>query len=233
MNDRKIEIKRNIIEKFLMRVKDLFKENKRLVIYSFISAIAVLVLLISGIVYIQNREQKEIKELETIIEKYYSDEGNLEKNLNKTIDDLNILIKSSLWGYVNRNGYYIIAGIYISQNKDNEGKEYLFKFVNKSPSSYFAPLALHRAGIICEKLNDVTGALQIFNRLEKEYKDCIISDEIYFDLGRMYYKKGDLIKAKEYYNKVIKDYPISIFNSKAKKRLLLLGYHKGNVTGLK
>jgi len=45
-------------------------------------------------------------------------------------------------------------------------------------------------------LNDLNGAFQIFNRLEKEYKDSVISDEIYYDLGRMYQIKGDLFKAK-------------------------------------
>jgi TolA-binding protein len=233
MNDRTIEINRNIIEKFLMRVKHLVKDNKKLVINSSISIILLLVILITGVVYVKSREQREVKELEKIIDKYYSDEENLGKNLNKTVDDLNSLIKSSFWGYVNKNGYYIIAGIYLSQNKYIEGKEYLLKFVNKSPTSYFAPLALHRAGITCEKLNDITGAFQIYNRLEKEYKDCVISDEIYFDLGRMYHKKGDSFKAKEYFNKVIKDYPISMFASKAKKRLLLLGYHKDIVANTK
>jgi len=233
MNDRKIEIKRNIIEKSIMKAKDFYKENKKIIIYSFISIISILALLITSVVYLNTREQKEVKKLETIIERYYSDDGNREKNLNKTIDELNSLIKSSIWGYVDKNGYYIAAGIYLSQNKYNEGREYLLKFVNKSPSSFFAPLALHRAGIICEKLNDLNGAFQIFNRLEKEYNGCIIADEIYYDLGRMYHKKGDLIKAKEYYNKVIKDYPISIFNTKAKKRLLLLGYYKETAAGRK
>ncbi|MBN2403774.1 MAG: tetratricopeptide repeat protein [Spirochaetes bacterium] len=233
MNDRKIEIKRNIIEQFLMKVKDLYRWNKKLVIYSLVLIIAVSALLITGVVYIKSREQNEIKTLETIINKYYSDKANLEKNINKTIDDLNELIKSSFYGYVNKNGYYIIAGLYLSQNKYNEGKEYLMKFADKSPSSFFAPLALHRAGIICEKLNDITGAFQIYNRLEKEYKECIISDEIYYNLGRMYHKKGDKFKAEEYYNKVIKEYPVSIFSSKAKKRLLLLGYHKESVADIK
>ena len=230
MNDRKIEIHRNIIENFLMRVKDFFKGNKKLVIYSLGSILVVIVLLISGIVYINEKEQKEINRLETIINGYYSDEANLEQNLNKTVEELNTLIKSSWRGYVNENGYYIVAGIYLSQNKNKEGKEYLLKFVDESSSSFFAPLALHRAGVICEKLNDFAEAFKIYSRLEKEYDENLFSDEIFYDLGRMYHRNGETLKAKEYYNKVIKEYPISIFSSKAKKRLLLLGYHKETVS---
>ena len=223
MIGRNIEINRNIIEKFLMKVKDYFRKNIRLVIYSAISIIVFLTIIISGIVYFNHREKNEIKELEIILEKYYSSESDKEKNIQKTINDINNLINSSLWGYVNKNGYYIIAGLYFSVNKHNEGKDYLLKFVNKSPSSFFAPLALHRAGIECEKLNNINEALQLYQRLESEYDGCVISDEIYYDLGRIYHVKGNILKAKEYYNKVILQFPISMYASKAKKRLLLLG----------
>ncbi len=225
MNDRKIEISRNIIENFLMRLKDIFRNNQKVIIYSSVSIVIMLALILSGVVYIHNKEQREIRELETIIDRYYSD-GEKNRNLKRTIDELNSLIKSSLWGYVKENGYYLIAGLFLSENKYNEGREYLLKFVDESPSSFFAPLALHRAGVICEKLNDINGTFRILGRLEKEYKECIIADEIYYDIGRMNHKKGDFLKAKEYYNRVIKDYPMSIFNSKAKKRLFLLGYNR-------
>ncbi len=225
MIDRKIEIKRNIIEKFLIIVKNYFRQNKKLVLSSFISIFVLLALVISVIVFVNNKEKNELMRLEMILERYYSNTQEKEKNFQKSIDDLNVLINSSIFGYVNKNGYYIMAGLYLSMNKYNKGKEYLLKFADKSPSSFFAPLALHRAGIASEKLNDINGAFQIFQRLEKEYSNSIISDEIYYDLGRIYQLKGDRFKAREYYNKVILEHPVSIFASKAKKRLLLLGYN--------
>jgi TolA-binding protein len=229
MIDRKIEIHRNIIERFLMAVKKLVKENKKNVIILSTLVLILLVIIVSGIAYIHNREKNEIVKMETILENYYSKEKDKETNFNKTIDELNYLVDSSFSGYVNSFGYYIIAGLYLSQKKYSEGKDYLLKFVDKSHSSSFAPLALHQAAIACEKLNDVNGALIIFQRIEKEYKNSLISDEMSYDIGRMYQIKEDMFKAREYYNKVISESPVSIYASKAKKRLLLLGYNKGEV----
>ncbi len=226
MSTRKIEIERNLIERFLMGVKDRYKSNKKPLIYSFISILIVVALIISGVVYYRNREKVELEQFEKILDRYSTSDQNDLKNIQKTINDLNALIDSSLWGYVNENGYYVVAGLYLSINNQKEGKKYLLKFVDKSPSSFFAPLALHRAGIASEELGDINDAFRIYQRLEKEYQNSIIADEIFYDLGRINQVKGNLLKAKEYYNKVISEYPISVFASKAKKRLLLLGYHK-------
>ncbi|MFH0975489.1 MAG: tetratricopeptide repeat protein [Spirochaetota bacterium] len=233
MIERKIEIKRNLIETFLMRMKDVFIKNKKTIIYSFISIIIILILIVSGTMYIKSREKNDIKELELIIDKYYSIETNKEKNIQKTIDEINNLVNKSIWGYVNDNGYYIIAGLYFSANNYNEGKNYFLKFVDKSPSSFFAPLALQRAGIAYEKLKDNNKAIEVYQRLENDYKGCSVSDEIYYNLGRMYHSKGNMSKAREYYQKVISDYPASLFASKAKKRILLLSYQSKQANNLK
>ncbi|MBN2039485.1 MAG: tetratricopeptide repeat protein [Spirochaetes bacterium] len=225
MNTRKIEIERNVIERFLMRVKDLVRNKKRPLIYSSIIFVILAVLIISGIVYYHSRENRELIQFEKILDDYYSETGEKVRDLNRTLDELNKIIESSMWGYVNENGYYIVAGLYFNADKHNEGKEYLLKFVENSPSSFFAPLALHRAGIVSEKLNDIDGALKIYKKLETEYNDSVIADEIYYDLGRIYHLQGDVFKAKEYFNKVISDFPVSMFAVKAKKRLLLLGFN--------
>jgi TolA-binding protein len=228
MIDRKIEINRNIIERFLMRVKNIVKANKKSILISLITILVALVLVISAVVITSNRERNEMNKFEKIVENYYSSDKEKEKLFQKTIDDLNALVDSSYTGYVNNYGYYVIAGLYLSSNKYSEGKTYLLKFVDKSPSNFFAPLALHRAGIACEKLNDINGAFTIFQRLEKDYKDSVLSDEMNYDLGRMYQTKGDILKAREYYNKVITESPVSAFAEKAKKRILLLGYNNDN-----
>jgi len=223
MDDRTIEINRNIIERFLMKVKNILRHNFRVFIYSLISVFILLALLISVVVYINNREKKELEAFEKVIDSYYAQTEGREKNIQKTVDDLNKIIASSLWGYVKKTGNYVLGGLYLSANNYSEGKNYLLKFADKSASSFFAPFALLRAGLASEKLNDIDGALKIYERLEKEYKDSTIADEIYFDLGRVYQIKGNSVKAKEYYNKVIMEYPVSLFASEAKKRLILAG----------
>ncbi len=107
-----------------------------------------------------------------------------------------------------------------------EAKEYLLKYIEASPSSFFAPFALHRAAIIDEQIGKQDEAFKIYQRLERDYEGAVITDEVYYDLGRVYQTKGEYLKAREYYNKVVSSFPRSIFANKAKNRLLLLGYLK-------
>ncbi len=228
MQKREIEINRNIIERFLMIVRNLIKENKKKVLISLISVIIISSLIIAGFVFYEKKENMDLAEFEQILNNYRASNNNKKdksvEELHKTIDDLNRVIDSSLWGYVNEKGYYIIANIYLSLNMHKEAKEYLLKFVDRSPSSFFASLALHRAGIACEQLEKYDEAFKIYQRLERDYEESVIADEIYYDLGRIYQIKGEIFKAREYYNKVISLHPRSVFASKAKKRLLLIGY---------
>ena len=228
MELRNVEIKRNFIERTLMSIKDYVRNNKKVVIYSTFSVLTIIIIVVSGIIYYQTEEQNELAELEQILYEYKvnneSKEGDESKSLKKTIDRLKNLINSSYWGFVNNNGYYIIADLYQSENMVREANEYFLKFVKESPKSFFAPLALKQAGILYENIGEYDEAFKIYKRVEKEYRDSIILDEIYYNIGRLYQNKGRLLKAREYYNKLIIQYPQSIFIEKAKNRMFLLGY---------
>jgi TolA-binding protein len=59
--------------------------------------------------------------------------------------------------------------------------------------------------------------------MEKEYAESALADQIQYDLGRMYQKKGDVFKSREHFNRVVFTYPQSLFARKAKERLFMLG----------
>jgi tetratricopeptide (TPR) repeat protein len=233
MLGRDIEIKRNIIERFLMMVRDFILKFRKEVLISLVSIIAVTALLIAGIILYEKKVEWVLAEFEQILNKY--NEVKIEnkeekiKELKKTAKLLNDVIDSSYWGYINVNGYYIIANLYVAIDMFTEANEYLLKFAVQSPKSFFAPLALNRAAIINEQMGKQDEALKIYLQIEKDYEDCIIIDEIYYNLGRIFQIKGEKVKAREYYNKIATLFPRSIFVEKAKKRLLMLGYQWNNV----
>ncbi|MDY6932649.1 MAG: tetratricopeptide repeat protein [Spirochaetota bacterium] len=227
-----IQINRNIIERSLMIIKEYIKRNKKIILYTLSIGVLIVIIIITGVVYYRSEENREIVEFEKIIEEYrnsYSNEKSIDESIEiqrfqETIDKLKKLIDSSYWGYVNENGYYVIADLYESQKMFRDAKEYFLKFVEESPSSFFAPFALRKAGNVCEHLGELEEAFQIYQRLEREYSNSMIADGIYFDMGRIYQKKGNTIKAREYYNRLISQYPFSLFTNKAKNRLFLLEY---------
>ncbi len=234
MLGREIEINRNIIERFLMRVRDFIIKFKKEVLISLVAVVSLAAFLIAGMIFYEKKTQWDLADFEKVLNKYnelkVDDKEQKNKELDKTVRALNGVIDSSYWGYVNQNGYYIIAGLYASMDMQTETRDYLLKFAGKTPGSFFTPMALNRAAIIYEQQGKQDEAFKIFQNLEKDYDDCLIIDEIYYNLGRIYQSRGEKVKAREYYNKIIASYPRSLFAEKSKKRLLMLGYTKDGIS---
>ncbi len=228
MAKREIKIQRNVIENSLMYLKNLIKKNKKAFIYVVISVILVVLLLIAGFIIYDKKESRDLAAFEKILESYKkksgSDTETRQRNLKETVKELNRLIDSSYWGFVNKNGYYVIGNLFYEEKMYEDAKKYSLRFVDKSPSSFFAPLALQQAARSSEMIGDLDGAFNLYKRLESEYGDSEIVDHIYYDLGRIYGKRGDKFKAREYYNKLIISYPKSMLAERARKNLYLLGY---------
>src|SRR4030042_4007425 len=63
---KKIEIERNVIEQFLMNVKDLAKKNRKWVVYASIGLVAVTVLIIAAVVaadFVSTRDEMRFEKI--------------------------------------------------------------------------------------------------------------------------------------------------------------------------
>ena len=223
----KIEINRNIIERSLMVVKSFYKKNKRALIYTTVAVLGVIILIIGGVIYYQSEAKRELVEFDKIMDEYNklneSDGKDRIKRLQDVIGRMRKLVDESHWGYVSKNGYYIIAAQYQMLNMNKEANECFLKFADMQSNSFFSPLALRQVAVIYENMGNFDEALKIYLRMQKEYIDSEVADGICYDLGRVYHKGGDIPNARKYYNKLISLYPASMFAQKAKNRLFLLG----------
>ncbi len=227
MEKRDIEIRRNIIEKALMAVKDYARKNYRVVLYASVGLLVAFLLVIGAVLYYDKRATDELVKFEQILDVYrksFSGEpAERIKSLDKTAGELDILVGRSWWGYVHNNGYYVIGGLYYNERRYPEAKKYYLKSVERNSRSFFSPLALQQAARSSEYMGDYKDALKLYTRMEKEYAGSVVGDQIYYDLGCIYEHEGDIFKARENLNKVITSYPRSPFAQKAKEKLFLLG----------
>jgi TolA-binding protein len=244
---RQIEIERNLIEQMLLKTRDFLMVNRKIVLYSFIAVLFISAGVIAAVVFVGNINEKNLKEFEKITEsyrEYTTEEEKLESQDPKTavkdeaaekahkekikgiISDLKKFIDSSSFGYAHNMAYYVLGNIYFSEKMYKEAHAALEEYADSSSSSPFGSLALLKAGIAADESGDAKGAIAIFEELEKKHSDSAVADQIFYQMGVMYQKKGDMFKAKEYYNKVVSGYPMSPFLQKAKKRLFLLGLAK-------
>lgn len=231
MEKREIEITRNVIERALMAVKDYINTHMKEFVIGCVSALGLAVLITGGIIVHNAHENASLVKFEQVLDAYNSgasgDPQARIANCKKTAGDLEGIVQKSWWGYVHENGYFVIGGLYYSERLYAEAKDYYLKFAEKSPRSFFAPMALQQAARSYESLGDFAGALQTYVRLEKKYGKSVIADQIYYDLGRIYQRQGDIFKARENYNRVVTAFPQSRFARMARERLFLLGLHNG------
>jgi len=221
-----IDIERNPVEKFLMKVKDVITGNRKLVLYSFISLLIAVVLLIVSSIIFEKRSESQMVRYETIMQMYQIQGTENPENIEKTIAELKKLHGSSYFGFVHHMSLYSAGNLYYSVKKYKEAEEALISFAGSTPSELFAALALLKASSAAEERADLDRAIEIYKTLEGKYLNGILDDQILYNMGRVYGLKNDKAMAKKYYNNIIMSYPQSPLAEKAKKRMLLLGLPK-------
>lgn len=227
METRDIEIRRNIVERGLMAAKEFVRENLRLVAWCAIGLVAAVLLVTVGYMVYDSRQEADLARFEKILDDFqgleYSKEAERAAAIEKTAGELIAASDAAYWGYARRNGRYVAAGLYFEAGMHEKALESYLAFVERSPRSFFAPMALQQAARSLETLGRNKEALEICTRLEKNYADSAVADQVTYDTGRLYQMEGDLFKARESFNKVITLFPKSPFARKARERLMLLG----------
>ncbi len=232
MERRKITIERNVIENVLMAAKDFVKRNRKVVLYSALGICLIMVLVLSAYVYFERKAAAEIVKFERIMDRYRAlerqeDGGNTGVFI--VIEEMKNLVNSSSWGFVHTMGDYVLGRMYFGNKSYSDARRHYLKFADDNPGSDFAVLALQKAAVAAESQGFFEEALQTYRKLDERFGDTPYADQISYDLARMYQKKGDIYKAKEYYHKVISSHPRSVFSAKSSHRLFLLTHQAKNV----
>lgn len=219
-----IQIQRNIIERFLMQVKDFVKKNRKAVLIGALCFLAVIVIVVIGLIVVDGIRSRNEARFEKIVDEYnrIAPSGDSVK-VTAVIEDLNGFIESSRIGPGRSLGYYTLGDILYTRKEFKDAARYFILYADGNGATVLAPLALVKAAICLEEADDLKGALEVYRRLEDEYSDSVVADQIYYHFARACELTGDLANAKAHYNKVIKTYPESTFAQRARKRLFMLG----------
>jgi tetratricopeptide (TPR) repeat protein len=222
-----IEINRNPVERFLMEIKSFIKSNKKLVIVFFSILILFTGLFIIGYIYFENVENTKRTQLDGLVEKYYEavKSGN-SSTASVITNEIIVLGKSSRFGFSSKMSAYTAGNFLYDEKKYKEAADLLTGFADKNSKSIFASVAIQKAALAYEEAGNLDAAYSLYIRLEKDYAGSIISDQFFYNFGRIYSLKGDIINAKKYFNIVISSYPQSPYAELAKKRIFMLSYKK-------
>ena len=219
-----IEIRRNVIEQFLMDAKEFLKKNRKLALYALIGLGIAIVIAIAIPVVVQIVNTGNEKRFEQIVDRLARIKGPAEQDkMNAVVADLKKFIDTTYFGFSHNAAYYVLGNIYYDRRNWAESKQCLMTFADKEKKNILAPVALLKAALAREEANDVTGASGVYKRLDEKYTDSAVADQIYYNYARACALNKDLEGSRQYYNKVISAYPESQYTQLAKKRLFLLG----------
>jgi len=218
-----IEIERTGLELFLMTVKDFIKNNGRNVRLILIALLGVVIISVSIFIFIDSSSSSALKKYETIIDAYRMNpqDGAVK---DKTIKELRDFIESSSFGHAHQMSFYNLGNLLYEDGKYNEAYDMFKTFIKKSSSDeIFIPIAVNKASICLEEQQKIDEALSLLIEFEEDNNGSIVMDQILYNAGRLYAVKGDKIKSREYFGKLLANYPDSVFSERARERLFLQG----------
>ncbi len=115
--------------------------------------------------------------------------------------------------------YYAKADFLIFQNKDDEALKMLDSIIMVDPTGKLTDDVYYQKAKIAIKQKDFLGAEQLLQKVVTTYSMDLLGDDATYLLGQLYdYYIKDNSKAMEYYQKVLTDFPDSLYTIDARKR---------------
>jgi len=115
--------------------------------------------------------------------------------------------------------YFAKADFLLFQNNDKQAMKYLDSIAIVAPGSKLSDLVLFTKAKIYTRQKKYLEAASLYRRICDLYSDGLYGDDALFFLGDLYeYYLKDIPQAMECYQKLMKDYPGSLFVVDARKR---------------
>ncbi|MCL2167555.1 MAG: tetratricopeptide repeat protein [Lentimicrobiaceae bacterium] len=119
--------------------------------------------------------------------------------------------------------YFAKADFLLFQNHDEQALKYLDSIAVVSPLSKLNDIVLLTKAKIFTRQKKYLEAAALYQRISDIYSNGLYGDDAIYYLGELYeYYLKDIPRAMEYYQKLLKDYPGSLFAVDARKRFRTL-----------
>ena len=119
--------------------------------------------------------------------------------------------------------YYAKADFMLFQNNDEQAIKYLDSIAIVAPLSKLNDVVLFTKAKIFTRQKKYLEAAELYKRIGDRYAEGLLGDDALFYLGDLYeYYLKDIPRAMECYQKLMKDYPGSLFVVDARKRFRIL-----------
>lgn len=153
----------------------------------------------------KEKEEDKIKAEETLDVDIKDTESVAEAVKAETVEEKNITVEEI-------EGYYIDASTYFEEGNYLKAESNLSSVVKKSEGNHLNDDILFLLGSTYEKLDDINNSIKYFEEYITMYVNGDYIEEVYYKLA-LNFSNIDLEKGKEYANKLVYNYPESIYNN--------------------
>lgn len=121
-----------------------------------------------------------------------------------------------------RSAYFLGSNLY-TIDRFEEAAKYFNKGYRANTRFHLALRCLEAEANCYEQLGNVQKAMEIYQKIEKEYPDSYIIPFVEFNLAQLYEHNNKPSEAKQNYHSITSNYEWSSWSELSEKRLLLLG----------
>ncbi len=200
---------------------DYYERNRRFVHITAISILMVILLIIGGIFYYKNsRKQALLLEYEgyKLYHSLYQTESiPEEKRLKEALQKFEAAYKKSPSARL----LLYIANTQYSLKQYDDTMRTLQKFIKKySDNKELLPLAYYKMALVQMKNGKNSEAIETLKKIYQT-RDAYLKDLALYEIGRLLEVEGKTEEAKEYYTKLVKEFPESPYSKVAQAKVKL------------
>jgi len=222
-----IEIERNLVEKYLIKLKHKIQDHIKIVKKVGVFLI-LLVLLFFILLFVHGKiEKSHSNEFFSLLKQYDKTKimpGGEKRNklLNQVIQNSTQLCNSLWSSKYSPNGCLVAALTYLEKKDNKNYAKMLNEYVNLNNDKYLGSYILFYAAYAYEASFELEKAYKLYDKLQKMYKTIQKEDIGLYHKARVKYLQNNYKEAKKLFNLLKKEYPQSSYLKDAKNYLLLI-----------
>ncbi len=196
----KVEEKMSEEQKLIKKISDFTDKNKKSVLVGIITVLVLILAILVISVAVTSSNRKALVRVSS-----YGDQlAEQDVNLDVLISDLEKEVKGS--SYKSVKAQYLIGLAYVQKDDLVSAYDAFVKASRMNSKIYLSNIALLNAAVCKDNLGDTDAALDLYNQVIGLDSDYGLAPRALFNVGRIYYSKGNFDLAKATFQNLIDDY---------------------------
>lgn len=220
-------------DKLTDRLGDAIQKNRKILLGSLVTAVAVLAIIGAVVAYVDYSTKKAIALVEGLNVDYselgaIADESARDAKVAELTEKVLAAAGSGMGGYAKARAFALLGTIYADKGNWAESEKAWLSCVDNAKKGYLAPVGLYNAAVAAEERGDGEKAIELYGKCAEGFKDNFpMASRAYFAVGRLSEAKKDFEAAKKAYKTIVDTWPSDGWSKLANSRMIAINAAEG------